>query len=193
MGIGNNDAMRTVVLIGPPAAGKSTVGPLLAASVGASFVDVDEVGDSYYTASAQPLTSFEEKIECEGFVRAHRWWQPARVAAGLGVVRDHPGAIVAFGAGHSHFEDVSFFESIQSALAGCTVVLLLPDADTTRSLSILRVRCLGTKGHDWSLEGHDFLADWVASEQNHQLADFVAYSAYLTAEQYAEMIAARSG
>ena len=65
---------------------------------------------------------------------------------------------------------------------------MLPDADPTRSLNILRARCLATKGHDWSRGGHDYLADWVASEQNHDLADFVVYSDGLTPEQYSEKI-----
>jgi shikimate kinase len=186
----NNEAMWTVVLIGPPGAGKSTVGPILAASVGASFVDVDGVGEAYYNTSEQPLASFVERIGRDGFARAHQWWQPARLAAAVGVVRDHSGSVIAFGAGHSHFEDESFAASIRSALAGCKVVLLLPDADPARSLSVLRDRCLATKGHGWSRDGHDFLEDWTASEQNHELADFVVYSNNLTPKQYAEKIAA---
>jgi Shikimate kinase len=181
--------VRTVVLIGPPAAGKSTVGPFLAASLGTNFVDVDEVGHPYYEASAQPLESFVAMIDREGYTSAHRWWQPARVAAGAGVVLDHPGAVIAFGAGHSHFEDVSSFDSIRRTLGGCTVVLMLPDADPTRSLDILRARCLATKGHDWTRDGHDYLSEWIASEQNRALADIVVYSGDLTPQRYADTIA----
>ncbi|MEY2415069.1 MAG: Shikimate kinase [Ilumatobacteraceae bacterium] len=58
--------MRTVVLIGPPAAGKSTVGPILAAAFGTSFVDADEAGGEHYRAFGQPLESFMDKIDSEG-------------------------------------------------------------------------------------------------------------------------------
>lgn len=180
--------MRTVVLIGPPAAGKSTVGPLVAASLGVSFVDVDEVGAAYYRAFGQPLESFVDRIDSEGFSTAHRWWQPARVAAAAGLVLDHPGAVIAFGTGHSHFEDHSHFESIQLTVADCTVVLLLPDIDQSRSLQTLRSRCLETKGHDWNRDDHDYLAEWATSEQNQLLADMVVYSGDLTPERYAKKI-----
>jgi shikimate kinase len=180
--------VRTVVLIGPPGAGKSTVGPLLAASLGVSFVDVDEVGAAYYRAAGQPLESFVDKIDSEGFPSAHRWWQPARASAAAGLVLDHPGAVIAFGAGHSHFEDRSQIESARSAVADCTVVLLLPDIDQRRSLETLRARCLDSKGHDWNRDDHDYLANWVASEQNKFIADIVVYSGDLTPERYAEKI-----
>jgi hypothetical protein len=176
------------VLIGPPAAGKSTVGPLVAASLGVSFVDVDEDGAAYYRAAGQPLESFVDKIATEGFASAHRWWQPARVSAAASLVLDHPGAVIAFGAGHSHFVDRTHFESIQFAVADCTVVLLLPDIDQRRSLKILRARCLDTKGHDWKRDDHDYLAEWVASEQNQFLADVVVYSGDTTPVRYAKKI-----
>ncbi len=180
--------VRTIVLIGPPAAGKSTVGSLLAAALGTSFVDADEAGTVHYRASGRPLESFIDRVDSEGFASAHRWWQRARVAAAAGLVRDHPGAVIAFGAGHSHFEDRSHFESTRVAVAECTVVLLLPDVDQTSSLAILRARCLGTRGHDWNRDDHDYLAEWVTSDQNQLLADVVVYSDGLTPERYSEKI-----
>ncbi len=180
--------MRTIVLIGPPAAGKSTVGPLLAAALGTSFVDADEAGKEHYRAVGRPLESFIDKIDSEGFASAHRWWQLARVAAAAGLVRDHPGAVIAFGAGHSHFEDRSHFESIEMAVAECTVVLLLPEVDATSSIATLRARCLDTKGGDWNRDDHDYLAEWATSDQNQLLADVVVYSADLTPERYSEKI-----
>jgi hypothetical protein len=176
------------VLIGPPAAGKSTVGPLLADSFGTTFVDVDEDAGTYYRVVGQPLKSFVDKIDSEGFASAHRWWQRARVAAAAGLVVDHPGAVIAFGAGHSHFEDHSHFESIRFAVSDCTVVLLLPDMDQSRSLKTLRARCLDTKGHDWNRDEHDYLAAWATSEQNQLLADLVVYSGDVTPERYAAQI-----
>ncbi|MEY2415070.1 MAG: hypothetical protein QOH53_404 [Ilumatobacteraceae bacterium] len=103
-------------------------------------------------------------------------------------MREHSAAIIAFGSGHSHFEDRSHFESIQEAVADCTVVLLLPDVDQILSLTTLRARCLDTKGHDWNRDDHDYLAEWATSEQNQLLADVVVYSDDLTPERYAEKI-----
>jgi hypothetical protein len=151
-------------------------------------VDADDAGTEHYSASGQPLESFIDKIDSDGFAAAHRWWQRARVAAATGSVHDHPGAVIAFGAGHSHFEDLSHFESIRVAVAECTVVLLLPYVEQIHSLAILLARCLDTKGHDWHRDDHDYLAEWVASAQNQLLADVVVYSEDLTPERYAEKI-----
>ncbi len=89
--------MLTTVLIGPAAVGKSTIGAILAQITNREFVDVDEIGDRYYSAAGQPLDLFARRIEADGFSQAHRWWQPARVRA-LDVVADHRGAVIALGA-----------------------------------------------------------------------------------------------
>ncbi len=180
--------MPTVVLIGPPGAGKSTVGPLLAASLGAWFVDVDEVGDVAYDAAGQPLALFEDRIARTGFAAAHRWWQPARLAAATAAIADHAGSVIAFGAGHSHYEDPAFAVQLQSIVAGCHVVLLLPDPDASESLRVLRRRCVDSKRHGWVIDGVDHLAAWSISEQNRQLADSVVYALDRTPLEYAAAI-----
>jgi shikimate kinase len=68
----------SVVLLGPPATGKSTVGPLIAALLERDFVDLDEIGDEYYSEVGQPLRLLRARIDEDGFAAAHFWWQPAR-------------------------------------------------------------------------------------------------------------------
>ncbi len=84
--------------------------------------------------------------------------------------------MIAFGAGHSHYEDRHFFESLRDLMDDSLVVLLLPDANQDVALEALRERCLADKGHDWVRDGTDLLEVWVASEQNRALADVVIYS-----------------
>lgn len=90
-----------MVLTGPAAVGKSTIGPLLAASVGLPFVDLDEVAGRYYGEAGMNLDDFRTKIDAVGYVAAHRWWRPARVNALQRVLEDCPGFVVAVGAGHT--------------------------------------------------------------------------------------------
>lgn len=164
-----------MVLIGPAAAGKSTIGPLLAASVGLPFVDLDEVADRYYSEVGMSLDDFRTKIDAVGYAAAHRWWQPAQVNALQRVLDDCPGSVVAVGAGHTHFEDRQFADAAASALRRHVVVLLLPECDRARSAALLRERSVASKRHDWRVGDIDYLDVWVRSDQNRRLADHVMY------------------
>lgn len=164
----------TVVLIGPAAVGKSTVGALLAEATGRTFVDLDEVAGEYYNEFGQSVDALIDRIASHGVREGHRWWQPARSHAVVRAVREHPGAVIALGAGHSHFEDEQFFQPVADVLAGCSVILLLPDADPETSKALLHARCASERGKDWG--GLQFLDEWVTSTHNAQLAGRVIYA-----------------
>jgi shikimate kinase len=164
----------TVVLIGPAAVGKSTIAPLLATRLGRQAVDLDAHASSYYEEVGQPIAALRDEITRRGYPEAARWWQPARAHAACRIVGDHPGTVIAFGAGHSHFEDRRpHFEAVVRALADTTVIFLLPHADPLQSLAVLRERALATKGHGWVRDGVDYLDQWINSDQNLQLATHV--------------------
>ena len=174
---------RSVVLIGPAAVGKSTVGRLLADSIGRTFVDLDEIAGGYYAEVDQPVDALIERIASHGLREAHRWWQPARSHAVDRCLVEHRGAVVALGAGHSHFEDEQFADHVAEALAGCFVILLLPHADPMVSETVLRARCASERGEAWG--GVEFLQEWVTSSQNAALADAVVYATSMTPTEIA--------
>jgi len=64
----------------------------LASLLGRDFVDIDAIGHRYYDTVGQPVSSLVEQIEVDGFRSAHRWWQPAQVAA-LAALKDFPTAV----------------------------------------------------------------------------------------------------
>ncbi len=181
---------RSVVLIGPVAAGKSVVGELLAEALGRKFIELDEIAGDYYEEVGQSVDRLVERAQQVGFVIAHQWWQPARVQAVRRVVEQHAGEVISFGAGHSHFEDRSFYDEVQCLVDQCFVVLLLPHSDTETAVSILRARCLCERGRDYLYGTVDFIRDWVLSEQNRALADVLVVTDGRNPAEVAETIAA---
>jgi hypothetical protein len=160
-----------VVLVGPPAAGKSTLGELVAARLGVPFVDIDEVGDRYYAEAGWSVARLVERVAVVGRLAAEREWEPARAHAVRRVLADHPGAVVSLGAGHTAFTDPGHLATVRAALADVPhVVLVLPSADRDAALAELRRRCVATKGTDWVRDGHDLLAAWLDDPGTRSLA-----------------------
>ncbi len=102
-----------VILIGPPGAGKSAVGPLVAARLGVEFRDTDaEVG----AAAGKPVSD----IFIENGEKAFRELERAAVARALderGALREH-GGVLALGSG------AVLDHGVQQMLAGLPVVYL---------------------------------------------------------------------
>jgi shikimate kinase len=85
------DRGSLVVLIGPPGAGKSAVGPLLADRLGVEFRDTDaDVG----AAAGKPVSD----IFIENGEEAFRELERAAVTHALGALREH-GGVLALGSG----------------------------------------------------------------------------------------------
>ena len=150
-----------LVLLGPAATGKSTLGQLVAGLLGVAFVDLDAVADDYYPEVGWSVDRLVERIAVVGRVAAEREWEPARAHAVERAVAEHPGAVLALGAGHASYTDPACRDRVRAALAAVPhVVLVLPGADREHALTVLRSRSLASKGTDWVRDGHDFLAEW---------------------------------
>lgn len=150
-----------LVLLGPAATGKSTLGGLVAGLLGVAFVDLDAVADRYYPDVGWSVDRLVERIAVVGRVAAEREWEPARAHAVERAVADHPGAVLALGAGHASYTDPACLDRVRAALAPVPhVVLVLPGADREHALTVLRARSVAAKGTDWVRDGHDFLAEW---------------------------------
>lgn len=166
-----------VVLIGPAAAGKSTLGLLVAEELGLEFVDLDEIGEAYYLEVGWSIDRLIHRSAEVGRVAAEREWEPARAHAVQRAVAEHPGTVLALGAGHTSFIDATCFARVCAALAAVDhVVLVLPEAGRDAGLAELRERSVATKGTDWIRSGHDFLAEWFDDAGTRSLATHVVYT-----------------
>jgi 3-dehydroquinate synthase len=151
----------SIVLIGPPGAGKSTLAPMLAADLGLTAVDSDDV----FARRHGPIPAFFAAHGEAGFRRAEADIVAELLAGGNRVVSLGGGAPVQPGAA--------------PLLAGHTVVLLDLDADSARQR-------VGTGAGRPLLR--DGLAGWEQlhaerRQQYRQLADVVCDTSGLTVDQ----------
>lgn len=173
-----------IVLIGPAATGKSTLGARLAAALARPFVDIDEIGDAYYAEAGWSIDRLVERIEAVGRVAAEREWEPARAHAVRRTLESHPGAVIALGAGHTSYTDPRQIAVVRAALAhAADVILVLPTLDRAAALDELRSRSVTTKGTDWIADGHDFLAEWFDDLGTRELARYVHVTGGETVEE----------
>ncbi|QJW37286.1 shikimate kinase [Cellulosimicrobium protaetiae] len=160
-----------LVLLGPAATGKSTIGELVAGLLGAPFVDLDAVADRYYPEVGWSVDRLVERFAVVGRVAAEREWEPARAHAVERAVAEHPGAVLALGAGHASYTDPACRDRVRAALTPVPhVVLVLPGTDREDALTVLRARSVASKGTDWVRDGHDFLAEWFDDVGTRDLA-----------------------
>lgn len=159
------------MLVGPAACGKSTAGEAAARLLGVPFVDADEAGGRYYREVGWDLDRLVDRVATVGRLAAEREWEPARAHAVGRLVADHPGAVLALGAGHTTYDDPVHRDAVRAALARAgAVVLLLPSAGRDDALRVLRERAVAAKGTDWVRDGHDFLAGWLDDPAVRELA-----------------------
>ena len=156
---------RTVIIIGPMAAGKTTVSELVAARLGTPHVAVDDVGRSYYEEAGYDRSHVEELLASQDETEYMKYVRPYYVHAVERVLEDHSGCVLDFGAGHVVHNDPSLFERVRAALAPHpNVILLLPSADMDESITILHDRIL-KRVAEYAEEGEDY--SWAIEENKH--------------------------
>lgn len=166
-----------IVLVGPACSGKSTLGQLVASELGVPFVDLDAVAAPYYAEAGWSIDRLTDRIGAVGRVAAEREWEPARIHAVERVVKDHPGAVIAFGAGHTSYTDPAYLERLRDALTRpLAVVRLSPSADRDLALRVLRTRSIAATGSDRIHDGHDLLAEWLDDPVVSDLATHTVYT-----------------
>ena len=174
------------VLIGPMAAGKSTLGRLLAQRLGWPRVALDDVRFAYYAELGYDPALADRLRREGGFLALARYWKPFEAHAVERALGAHRGCVFDFGAGHSVYDDPALFARAQRALAPFAhVVLLLPAPDPVESVRVLRER---RGGRPAVHGGVDFDAYFVTRPSNRTLATHTLYTAGQTPEEACEAL-----
>ncbi len=132
---------KSIILIGPIGAGKSTVAALLAERTGLPRHPMDELRWDYYRQAGYDDAGAAKAEEREGFYGLAQYWKPFEADVVERIVVEHPDSVIDFGAGHSVYEEAELFARVQRALTPFpNVVLLLPSPDPDESVRILQKR-----------------------------------------------------
>lgn len=181
-----------IVLIGPMAAGKTTVAALLAARLNAVHIELDELRWDYYAEIGYDEAHAKKLREEHGFLAVYRYWKPFELHAVERVLADHPAGVISFGAGHSVYEDPALFERARQALAPYEhVILLIPCADPAAAAAILNERLeaqLNQWGETLSPETMGMNDHFVNHPSNAALAKHVVYTQGITPQETCEAI-----
>ena len=130
-----------IVLIGPFAAGKTTLGHLLAEKLGLPQVSLDDLCYGYYAEIGWNEQTAKQIYAQEGgdaFDDYTNSFEPHGVEQ---VLARHRGCVIDFGGSHTLYNNPERFARVQKALAPYpNVVLLLPSSDPDKSLRVLKER-----------------------------------------------------
>jgi len=161
-----------IILIGPVAAGKTTVGKLLAARLEIPLVSMDDLRFGYYQELGYDEEFARELREREGPMAVYRYWKVFDPYSVERLLAEHSDCVFDFGGGSSVHEFDDQLARVQRALEPYeNVVLLLPSADEDESVRILSERTGGCGHRGWHLNAH-----FVRHRSNRLLAKFVVYT-----------------
>jgi shikimate kinase len=167
-----------IILIGPPYAGKSTLGHLLAQRLGLPNVSLDRKRRDYYKEIGWDGDEEARIGAAEGFAGIYRYWKKFDLHAVGRLLEEHENCVFDFGAGQSVYEDEAQFSRAQELLASYpNVILLLPSPDLDESVAIVRERGGFTRN---GMPANRFFMTHLA---NGGLAKHVVYTADRTPEQ----------
>jgi shikimate kinase len=178
---------KTLILIGPMMAGKSTVAELLAARLGLPRCVLDDVRWDYYKEAGYDEDEVRAIHEQEGTLGILKYVKPFEAALVERALPDYPGHVIDFGAGHSVYEDEALFARVEKALAPYpNVFLLLPSPDEEESIKVLNGRFSALLEREVGAVDPALLelnAQFVRRPDNRRLAKQIFYTEGKTAEE----------
>lgn len=128
-------------------------------------------------------------MQSDGLLALVAYWKPFELHAVERALAEHHDSVIAFGAGHSFYDDPAQLRAAQLALATCrAVVLLLPSADPDESVRLLNARLPAAEPSTPDMQ--QIQEQMIRHPANRTLATITVYTAGKTpAETCAEILA----
>jgi len=177
----------SIILIGPIGVGKTTVGRLLAESLGSPLCSVDDVRSGYYgkVGYDKSLAATIGATE-QGIRGVLRYAEPFDVQMIKMLLADFQRGVVDLGASNSVYEDKGLLAQVEHVLEPYpNVILLIPSRDKKESAEILKdrlTRMLTKEGKPFSDELFELNEYFLQQSSNYQLAKRVIYTKDKTSE-----------
>ncbi len=177
-----------IILIGPPMAGKSTVGNLLAKELGVPQISLDKLRWDYYREIGYDAALAQEIRQKGGFLAIVAYWSLFNSHAVERILADHSNCVFDFGAGPLIFDNALQQSQIETALKPyANVIRLLPSPNLNESIKVLQKRSQHLVGTN--AQGFDWSTFFVKHAANRQLAKYEIYTKGKTpAETCAEIL-----
>ena len=174
------DPVGPIVLIGPLAVGKTTVGTQLASLLSVPLCSVDEVRWAYFDEMGYNRL-VAERLFAAGRTVAEKlaYGQPFEVYAIERIMAARSSGVIDFGASNSVYEDASLLSRVEAALSAAHVVLLVPSKDPAKSEQVLAERLemvMRAKGEVVSDELLALNSYFIRHPANRYLAGQVIYT-----------------
>ncbi|CDQ41554.1 MULTISPECIES: hypothetical protein [Virgibacillus] len=184
-------ASKTIILIGPICAGKSTVAELLSDKTKIHRCTMDDLRFDYYKEIGFSEEQQNKIREDYGYMAMYEYWKPFEAHAVKRVLEDYPNYIHDFGAGHSVYEDEGLFREVKDALGNYeNVFLLLPSQNEMESINVLNERL---KEETSNKEAYKLNEHFVKHKSNKLLAKQIIYTNGNSPEMIADKIIQISG
>ena len=180
-----------IILIGPMATGKTTIGRVLAQKLGLEHHDLDEKRWEYHNEIGYDQSLAAKIASEEGFFAlARSYWKPFDLHAVERGLVDFADGVIGFGAGNSVYENEEFFKRAQLLLAPYpNVILLLPRPDIDESAAILKKRYIEQEPDEETDPQELELIDYfLRHPSNQRLAKYVVYTEGKSPEQTSDEI-----
>lgn len=172
----------TIILIGPPHVGKSTIGKELAAHLGVPFTDLGRSTEKYQEEQGYDQKAAREAWETEGMTGYLRYQAPFDAYAVERGLQEHQG-VIELSAFQIAFMDETLLARVRQALQPYPqVILLLPEPDLERAITALDVR------EQVLYDGVELNEHFVRHPSNHILAKQRVYTKGQTPVESSEAI-----
>lgn len=178
---------HSIVLLGPSAAGKSTVGRLLAEALQMPFCDLPAAFWEYWQAAGFDNDRCIALARQGGFEARLGYLAPFEVFTLERGLEDHPGSVIEVGPLQAVQDQPELARRVQAALAPYPHVILLqpsPDSDESE-------RILSERGTTICIEGRELDEHFLMHRSNFELAKQTLYTKDKTPQQSCEEILER--